>query len=106
MDKGYDSKRIHKLIHDELKSQSMIPIRPWHESYVSGKYLQIMASSFNAKTYGRRNAVERVFRSWKDSSVRQIYSWPYRQQVKEIKLKCIIFSIDRFLKNPRVFNVI
>jgi hypothetical protein len=26
--------------------------------------------------------------------------------VKEIKVKCIIFSIDRFLKHQRVFNVL
>jgi len=27
MDKGYDSERIHQLIHEDLESQSMIPIR-------------------------------------------------------------------------------
>jgi hypothetical protein len=35
MDKGYDSERIHQLIHEDLESQSMIPIRNWHASYVS-----------------------------------------------------------------------
>jgi hypothetical protein len=63
MDKGYDSERIHKLIHDDLDSQSMIPIRDWHASYVSGKYRQFMAISFDVKTYGRRNMAETVFRS-------------------------------------------
>ena len=106
MDKGYDSERIHKLIHDELESQSMIPIRDWHASYVSGKYRQIMASSFDAKTYGHRNMAETVFSILKRLFGETIYSRSYRQQVKEIKLKCIVFSIDRFLKNQRVFNVL
>ena len=106
MDKGYDSERIHQLIHEDLESQSIIPIRNWHASYVSGKYRQIMASSFDAKIYGRRNMAETVFSILKRLFGETIYSRSYRQQVKEIKLKCIIFSIDRFLKNQRVFNVL
>jgi hypothetical protein len=61
MDKGFDSERIQKLIREDMESQSMIPIRDWHASYVSGKCRQIMASSFDPKTYGRRNMVETVF---------------------------------------------
>jgi hypothetical protein len=38
MDTAYDSERIHQLIHEDLKSQSILPIRDWHASYVSGKY--------------------------------------------------------------------
>lgn len=106
MDKAYDSERIHQLIHEELESQSMIPIRDWHASYVSGKYRQIMANSFDVKTYRRRNMAETVFSILKRLFGETIYSRSYRQQVKEIKLKCIIFSLDRFLKNQRVFNVL
>lgn len=106
MDKGYDSERIHQLIHENLKSQSMIPIRDWHASYVSGKYRQSMATSFDSTTYGRRNMAETVFSILKRLFGEIIYSRSYRQQVKEIKLKCIIFSIDRFLKKQRVFNVL
>jgi hypothetical protein len=106
MDKAYDSECIHQLIHEELESQSMIPIRDWHASYVSGKYRQIMANSFDVKTYRRRNMAETVFSILKRLFGETIYSRSYRQQVKEIKLKCIIFSLDRFLKNQRVFNVL
>ena len=106
MDKAYDSERIHQLIHEDLKSQSMIPIRDWHASYVSGKYRQIMASSFDFKIYRRRNMAETVFSILKRLFGETLYSRSHRQQVKEIKLKCIIFSIDRFLKNQRVFNVL
>lgn len=61
IDKGYDSKRIHKLTHEDLESQSMIPVREWHASYVSGKYRQSMANSFDGKIYGQRNMIETVF---------------------------------------------
>jgi hypothetical protein len=106
MDKSYDSERIHQLIHEDLDFQSMIPIRDWHASYVSGKYRQIMAGSFDAKTYGRRNMAETVFSILKRLFGETLYSRSYRQQGKEIKLKCIVFSIDRFLKNLRVFNLL
>jgi len=106
MDKAYDSEQIHQTIHEDLESQSMIPIRDWHASYVSGKYRQIMASSLNKKIYGRRNMAETVFSILKRRFGETLHSRSFRQQVKEIKLKCIIFSIDRFLKNQRVFNVL
>jgi hypothetical protein len=44
MDKGYDSERIQYFVHEELKSQSLIHVRDWHVSYLSGKYRQIMAT--------------------------------------------------------------
>ena len=53
MDKGYDSERIHQLIHEDLESQSMIPIRDWHASYVSGKYRQIIILCLNDKAIGK-----------------------------------------------------
>jgi hypothetical protein len=106
MDKAYDSEQIHQTIHEDLESQSMIPIRDWHAAYVSGKYRQIMASSFNEKIYGRRNMAETVFPILNRRFGETLYSRFFRQQVKEIKLKYIIFTIDRFLKNQRVFNVL
>lgn len=58
-----------------------------------------MNSSFNAKTYGSRNMAETVFFDLLKSLFEEtLYSRSYRQQVKEIKLKCINFFIDRFLK--------
>jgi len=106
MDKAYDSERIHQLIYEDLKSQSMIPIRDWHASYVSGKYRQIMASSFDFKIYRCRNMADTLFSILKRLFGETLYSRSHRKQVKEIKLKCIIFSIDCFLKNQRVFNVL
>jgi len=98
MDKGFDSEGIHKLISEDMESQSMIPIRDWHASTVSGKYRQIMASSFDPKIYGCMNMTETVFSIMKRLFGETIYSRSYRKQGKEIKLRSIIFSIDRFLK--------
>jgi len=105
MDKAYDSERIHQVIHEDLHAQSMIPIRDWHASYVSGRYRQVMATSFDKKIYGQRNMAETAFSILKRMFGETIYARSYRQQVKEIKLKCIVFSLDRFLKHQRVFNV-
>ncbi|WP_052292224.1 hypothetical protein [Methanosphaerula palustris] len=105
MDKGYDSERIHLLIHEDLRAQSMIPIRDWHASFISGKYLQIMDRHFETKIYRRRNIAETFFSILKRLFGETIYSRSHQQQVKEIKLKCINFSIDRFIKKQRVFNV-
>ena len=105
MDKAFDSESVHQVIHENLKSQSMIPIRDWHASYVSGKYRQIMADSFDHAIYGRRNMAETAFSILKRRFGETIFARSYRQQVKEITLKCIIFSLDRFLKKQRVFNV-
>ena len=105
MDKAYDSEQIHQVIHEDLQSQSMIPVRDWHASYVSGQYRQIMAASFDKKIYGQRNMAETAFSILKRVFGETIYARSFRQQVKEIKLKCIVFSIDRFLKHQRVFNV-
>jgi hypothetical protein len=93
MDKAYDSERIHQLIHEDFQSQSMIPIRDWHASYVSGKYRQTMASSFDVKIYGHRNMAETVFSILIRLFGETIHSRSYRQQGKEIKLKCIIFPL-------------
>jgi hypothetical protein len=98
MDKAYDSERIHRLIHEDLQCQSMIPVRYWYASYVSGKYRQIKASSFNVKICHRRNMAKSVLSILKRLFGETLYSRSHRQQVKEIKLKCIIFLINYFLK--------
>jgi hypothetical protein len=67
-----------------LKSQSIIPIRDWHASYVSGKYRQIIASSFDFKIYHCRNMAETVFSILKRLFGETLFSRSHRQQVKEM----------------------
>jgi hypothetical protein len=38
MDKGYDSEKIHSLIHDEFGAESIIPVRLWGDKIPNGKY--------------------------------------------------------------------
>ncbi|AKB59917.1 hypothetical protein MSBR2_3401 [Methanosarcina barkeri 227] len=38
MDKGYDSKKIHTLIREEIKVDSIIPLKKRKRKKVGGKY--------------------------------------------------------------------
>jgi hypothetical protein len=105
LDKGYDSETIHRQIRDEIHAISYIPIRNWNASYVSGVFRQEMAKAFDKTIYGRRNLVETVFSVVKRKFGGYVRGIGFRNQVKEIKLKCIAYSVDRFLKNQRIFLV-
>ena len=61
MDKGYDSEKIHTLIHDELGAESIIPVRLWGNSIPNGKYRRQMFSDFPKQKYQMRNLVETTF---------------------------------------------
>jgi len=105
LDRGYDSEQIHQQIRTDLHALSFIPIRDWKADYVKGKFRKIMAQNFDRKRYGQRNKVETVFSVIKRRFGDEIKSRLYTSQVKELKLKCIVYSIDRFLKKQRIFIV-
>jgi hypothetical protein len=98
LDRGYDSEQIHLQIRTDLHAKSIIPIRDWNADYVKGEFRKEMADSFDRKRYGQRNKVETVFSVIKRRFGDEIKSRLYRSQVKELKLKCIVYSVDRFLK--------
>jgi transposase len=106
MDKAYDSETIHDFIHNELNSDAIIPTRNWNASYVSGPYRQRMAQGFDREIYHQRNIVETVFSVIKRKFGDKINARKYHTKLKEIKLKCIVYQLDRFLKYQRVFNVL
>lgn len=105
MDKAYDSEAIHDFIHDELKSDAIIPIRNWNASYVSGIHRQKMANEFDYNLYHKRSNVETVFSVIKRKFGEKIAARKYYTKLKEIKLKCIVYQLDLFLHYQRVFNV-
>ena len=105
LDRGYDSEHIHLQIRTDLHALSLIPIRDWKADYVKGRFRKAMAQYFDRKRYGQRNKVETVFSVIKRRFGDEIKSRRYRNQVKELKLKCIVYSIDRFLKKQRIFVV-
>ena len=103
LDRGYDSEQIHLQIRTELQAKSIIPIRNWNADYVKGEFRKEMSDNFDRIRYGQRNKVETVFSVIKRRFGDQIKSRRFRSQVKELKLKCIVYSIDLFLKKQRIF---
>ncbi|MEI6293813.1 MAG: IS5 family transposase [Methanomicrobiales archaeon] len=103
LDRGYDSEQIHLQIRTEIHAESIIPIRDWNADYVNGQYRNEMAENFDRERYGQRNKVETVFSVIKRRFGDEIKARFYRSQVKELKLKCIVYSVDLFLKKQRIF---
>lgn len=105
LDRGYDSEPIHCQIRSELKAKSLIPLRNWNADYVKGVFRNEMLTDFDKKRYGQRNKVETVFSVLKRRFGDEITARLFRNQVKEVKIKCIVHSVDRFLKIQRIFIV-
>jgi len=103
LDRGYDSEHIHRQIRSELKAKSLIPLRNWNADYVKGVFRNEMMTDFDKKLYCQRNKVETVFSVIKRRFGDEITARLFRNQVKEVKLKCIVHSVDRFLKIQRIF---
>jgi hypothetical protein len=47
MDKGYDSKALHRRIREELGADLVIPVRTWQGKIRSGTYRQEMYANFD-----------------------------------------------------------
>jgi transposase len=97
MDKGYDSEEIHELIRDTLNSCSLIPVRNRKRKRISGYYRRCIAQSFDEKKYHQRNKVETVFSVLKRKFGESLKARKYRLQVKEIKIKVILYNLSRMI---------
>ena len=97
MDKGYDSEKIHELIRDTLNSCSLIPVRNRKRKRISGYYRRRIAQSFDDKKYHQRNKVETVFSVLKRKFGESLKARKYRLQVKEIKIKVILYNLSRMI---------
>ena len=104
MDKGYDSEKIHSLIHDEFGAESIIPVRLWGDKIPNGKYRRQMYMNFPKEKYYLRNLVETTFSVMKRIIGGKVSSRKARKQMREVKLKCICYLTHRFTKIQRVFN--
>jgi hypothetical protein len=47
MDKGYDSEEIHSFIREEIKADSIIPVRKRKRRKIKGKYRKQLFLSFD-----------------------------------------------------------
>jgi hypothetical protein len=99
MDKGYDSEEIHILIRDIFNSCSLIPIRTRKRKRISGYYRRRMAKLFDPDQYHQRNKVEPVFSVLKRKFGESLKARKYRLQVKEIKIKVILYNLSRLMKS-------
>ena len=97
MDKGYDSEEIHELIHDTLNSCALIPIRNRKRKRIFGYYRRRIALSFNQEKYHQRNKVETVFSVLKRRFGESLKARKYRLQIKEIKIKVILYNLSRLM---------
>ena len=97
MDKGYDSEEIHELIRDTLNSGSLIPVRNRKRKRISGFYRKRLALLFDEDQYHQRNKVETVFSVLKRKFGESLKARKYRLQVKEIKIKVILYNLSRLI---------
>ena len=97
LDKGYDSENIHELIRDTLEAGSLIPIRERKRKRIFGYYRRRIALSFDQKKYHQRNKVETVFSVLKRKFGESLKARKYRLQVKEIKIKVILYNLSRII---------
>jgi len=97
MDKGYDSEDIHRLIQDSLNAYALIPVRNRKRKQISGHYRRGMKLWFDTDQYHQRNKVETVFSVMKRKFGESLKARKFRLQVKEIKIKVILYNITRFM---------
>jgi len=87
LDKGYDSENLHELIHEDIGSDAMDPVRDRERKRIIGKYRRKMAKNVDRALYHRRNLVETTFSVLKRRFGECLKARKYRNQVKEIKMK-------------------
>jgi transposase len=106
MDKGYDSEEIHELIRDTLNSCSLIPVRNRKRKRISGYYRRRIAKSFDQEKYHQRNKVETVFSVLKRKFGESLKARKYQLQIKEIKIKVILYNLLRAILSFSILIVI
>jgi transposase len=61
MGKGYDSEKIHALIREEIKVESIIPLRVRKRKKIIGKYRKQLYLTFDKIKYNKRNISKTTF---------------------------------------------
>ena len=106
LDKGYDSEDIHRLIRDDLNSYSLIPVRTRKRKRISGYYRRELSREFDLTLYHQRNLVETVFSVLKRKFGESMKARKFQSQIKELKIKLILYNISKiilaiFIRNYR-----
>ncbi len=95
MDKGYDSEKLHSFIREEIKANSVIPVKKRKRTRIIGECRQQLNENFDKKVYNRRNIVEAVFSVIKRKFGEIVKARKYYNQVKEIKVKMLVYNINK-----------
>jgi transposase len=95
MDKGYDSEEIHALIREEIKAESIIPLRVRKRKKIKGKYRKQLYLTFDEIRYNKRNIAETTFSVVKRKFGEVLRARKFHNQVKEIKIKLIGYNINK-----------
>ena len=93
LDKGYDCERIHKVIREELKADSQIPVRLGLTK--TGKYRKELIFGTDRKKYNKRNIVETVNSVEKRIFGEENRARTERARNKETKLRNICYNVYR-----------
>lgn len=95
LDKGYDSEKIHTVIREEIKADSIIPLRKRKRKKIRGKYRKQLHLIFDKVKYNQRNIAETTFSVVKRKFGETLRARKFRNQVKEIKFKLIVYNISK-----------
>ena len=95
MDKGYDSEKIHFIIKEEIKADSIIPVREKKRKKISGKYEKLLTLVFDKIKYNQRNIVETIFSVVKRKLGEILGARKFRYKIKEVKIKLITCEINK-----------
>ena len=105
MDKGYDSEEIHALIREEIKADSIIPLRVRKRKRINGKYRKQLHIEFDKITYNRRNIVETIISVVKRKFGETLRARKLRNQVKEVKVKLIVYNINKKINRDYLHQI-
>lgn len=99
LDKAYDSEEIHTVIHEELNSSSLIPLK---KRAKKGKYRIGSRSIFTKPKYHQRCIVETVISVIKRVFGDKNQSRSDKLRNKETKLKNLCYDIYRYTKTSKI----
>ena len=99
LDRAYDSEEIHKVIHEELKASSLIPLK---KRAKKGKYRIGSKTIFTKSKYHQRSIVETVISVIKRVFGDKNQSRSDKLRNKETKLKNLCYDIYRYTKTSTI----
>lgn len=99
MDKGYDSEKLHSFIREEIKANSVIPVKKRKRTRIIGEYRQQLHKNFDKNVYNRRSIVETVFSVIKRKFGEIVKARKFYNQLKEIKVKMIVYNTNKNIVN-------